>query len=1020
MHSFPPVARIVSGILAALLLASPPLAGAQTADEVRRESGLDGGLAVHVGVTDGKLEADLAGDGRWLVQGLTTDAAAADRARAAVREVRVAGVAGLASVARVRDFSRLPYADHLVNVLVVDADALGDVGLGEEEMRRVLVPERGVALVRRGGSWQKITKPMPEAFDTWPQYSHGPGWNAVSDETQAGPGRLLQWLAGRGTSLGKSRSSGFRMEGGRVFHHADDHNELIGRDAFNGVPLWRKEAQGGARETPMIATADRLYTVLDRGGAMVELSAATGEVLATLNPEAKQQQSKANEMPMWATLAGEVLVQTDEGRVYGLDAASGKVLWTFTSEAGQVVAFPVVATDLDQVMFAVGDKGVSLSRWPFTQGRAVVALDLRTGKERWRNEAVAGLGLGELCYQAGVLGFFEPKGIGTFNRGKGKSHFAGAIDAKTGETLWKHEYGDKFMGQVLLFRGENLYVAEAAGFQGFNAKTGEETDTWKNDSNPNCNRARATQKYWSFSAVTFLEADSGRWTRQWITRSVCAAGGWPAYGMMYFVPNGCVCFAQVRGYLALSPREMGQPVEDGLRLESAGDATPGGGAKATAADWPTWGGNGGRTFANAAELPDVLEPLWTATPGEPLAKAAAGSPVVADWTANEEGLEPLSQATVLGEVACVADPHRGRVTALSVADGEVLWTFDVGARVDTPPTLHEGRAIFGARDGYVYAVDLKTGRELWRFLAAPLDERMIAQGQVESQWPVVGSVLMHEGSVWACAGRHPEIDGGLVVWQLDPATGKPLWKHQEDKPGESLVWFEREQAMDRDIRGNANMRRRHNVQQAMLATGRGGLISLSGLAIDPQTRSVGRIEIALPYAFPDDRDNNNSRRYIARTTVGEGTLVRTFPSQFAHGPEGYWDKPAIDLASDVQADLIAVDADADDAYSVRGERYKVRTQGLARWAADGIEPVWQAPMPERVTPVALLKAGDRLLLCGWNYRDKQATLATYDAQTGRPLGSVRFDAQPVANGVCVAGGRVLVACRDGSVRAFGE
>ncbi len=43
------------------------------------------------------------------------------------------------------------------------------------------------------------------------------------------------------------------------------------------------------------------------------------------------------------------------------------------------------------------------------------------------------------------------------------------------------------------------------------------------------------------------------------------------------------------------------------------------------------------------------------------------------------------------------------------------------ARVEQLP-WHEGLVLFGSCDGFVYAVDGKTGRLAWRFLAAPEEE----------------------------------------------------------------------------------------------------------------------------------------------------------------------------------------------------------------------------------------------------------------------------------------------------------
>jgi len=51
---------------------------------------------------------------------------------------------------------------------------------------------------------------------------------------------------------------------------------------------------------------------------------------------------------------------------------------------------------------------------------------------------------------------------------------------------------------------------------------------------------------------------------------------------------------------------------------------------------------------------------------------------------------------------------------------------------------------------------------------------VVAYNQLESAWPVHGSVLVEDGSAWFVAGRSIFIDGGVYICRLDPATGKVL------------------------------------------------------------------------------------------------------------------------------------------------------------------------------------------------------------------------------------------------------
>lgn len=78
----------------------------------------------------------------------------------------------------------------------------------------------------------------------------------------------------------------------------------------------------------------------------------------------------------------------------------------------------------------------------------------------------------------------------------------------------------------------------------------------------------------------------------------------------------------------------------------------------------------------------------------------------------------------------------------------------------------------------MYCLRLSDGALIWRFHAAPARRLVVAHGNLESAWPLNGSVLIRDGKVYAVAGRSSFLDGGLVAYCLDALTGKVLDKHQ--------------------------------------------------------------------------------------------------------------------------------------------------------------------------------------------------------------------------------------------------
>jgi outer membrane protein assembly factor BamB len=141
---------------------------------------------------------------------------------------------------------------------------------------------------------------------------------------------------------------------------------------------------------------------------------------------------------------------------------------------------------------------------------------------------------------------------------------------------------------------------------------------------------------------------------------------------------------------------------------------------------------------------------------------------------------PLSAPTIANGLAYVARPDAHEVVAVDTASGRVRWRFTAEGRVDSPPAIHRGLCLFGSVSGHVYALRADTGELVWRMRAAPTDERIVVCGQVESPWPVPGAVLIMDGIAYFAAGRQPFADGGILLFAVDPLTGKRRWVSRLD------------------------------------------------------------------------------------------------------------------------------------------------------------------------------------------------------------------------------------------------
>ena len=230
----------------------------------------------------------------------------------------------------------------------------------------------------------------------------------------------------------------------------------------------------------------------------------------------------------------------------------------------------------------------------------------------------------------------------------------------------------------------------------------------------------------------------------------------PANGMLYAPPHPCACYLSTKlsYFNALSPasrltyKEAKQTADQRLQRGPAyGKATKK--ASATGDDWPQYRCDITRSGATLNAVNPKVKTLWQTPIG-----SVPGPLVVAE-----------------GKVF-VAAADRHTLYALDAAGGKKCWTYTTGGRIDSPPTCSEGLVVFGSTDGYVYCLTAAAGELVWRYRAAPQKRQMMAMGQLESPWPVHGSVLVRDGKAYCTAGRSRFLDGGILIFALDVKTGK--------------------------------------------------------------------------------------------------------------------------------------------------------------------------------------------------------------------------------------------------------
>jgi outer membrane protein assembly factor BamB len=371
--------------------AEQPLTSEQQATRILKDTGVAGGLIVHLGCGDGQLTAALHAGQGYLVQGLDRDMENVTKARA---QIQSQGLYGCVSVDRLVG-DGLPYIDNFANLVV--AEQLGNVPMAE--VLRILAPN-GVAYVKDGDSWTKTVKPRPGEIDEWTHFFYDATGNPVAHDTAVGPPRRYQWLGGPTWSRHHDHMasmSALVSAQGRIFYIMDEgsrasiqlpaHWYLIARDAFNGTILWKRQLpswnthqwplkSGPAQVTRrLVAVGDKVFVTLGLDAPLAILDAATGRTIRTCDGTANTE-----EIIVAPGIRVEGVPPSDRGQD-ARDTAGG-VAFLLVNEA------PSKWPRYRQEFSYVWDNTNHANKdWAWDgQKRHIVAVDVESGKVLWKRE----------------------------------------------------------------------------------------------------------------------------------------------------------------------------------------------------------------------------------------------------------------------------------------------------------------------------------------------------------------------------------------------------------------------------------------------------------------------------------------------------------------------------------------------------------------------------------------------------------------------------------------------------------
>jgi len=852
-----------------------------------------------------------------------------------------------------------------------------------------------------------------------------------------------------------------------------------GSEEFSGTPDSGEGVASVGRFTMpsnigkrLVAVDDTVYVTLGAAAPVTALDAATGDekrvypdtanadeilcddgrLIVSINPSDTTLRSsslRSTRKPANTAIGkGEVPPGAPGKHVCAVNAKTGRMLWKKGPFSG--IRAGQTQDPFGRLELAAGDGKVFV-----LTTEAIECLDAESGRSIWRTirpalpaGSVRRMGfsgmfeylLTVMVYRNGVvlLAQPEPNTHHTYHTMPGTLY---AFDANDGLQMWKHAYGgwghctppDVFVVGDVVWTHVNAKTEFGSVWgNGFKAKdpsivnyriqaldlrTGEirrelpTKEIFNVGHHHRCHRNKITERFLMSSrrGVEFVDLSTGQnYQNHWV-RSGCLLGYLPCNGLLYVTPHPCECYinAKLTGFNALAPKRksrireieaMKNDVES--RLEK-GPAFGQIGHHQTAIgnphEWPTYRHDAQRSGASESPVSTDLKVAWR----------------------TNIGTKPSGLVVASGKVF-VAGSDTHTVYVLNADNGKNIWCYTAGSRVDSPPTFHNGLAIFGSADGRVYCLRAADGALVWRFDAAPQQRLVTAFGQLESSWPVPGSVLVHEDKCWFAAGRSSYLDGGIRLYAIDPTTAKVLHSETIYNPDPETGRMSPETSAnlmsgllnDIPATDGANVFiRQMKVSSRLSGTGRvsssggrdGQHLYTTGGYLDPSWFNR---------TFWQVRQARTSGLMVLGKDVAYGVEVydsRSRETGFSPGAMAY------------RLRCIPLKA------TTRGTRNK---QAVGRRRRQGPKPLWEQRVRIRIT--AMVRTGDTIFVAGspdvidpkdphgaWEGR-KGGILAAFAAGDGKRLAEYKMLAPPVWDGMAAAGGRLFISTSDGCVVCMGK
>ena len=399
-------------------------------------------------------------------------------------------------------------------------------------------------------------------------------------------------------------------------------------------------------------------------------------------------------------------------------------------------------------------------------------------------------------------------------------------------------------------------------------------------------------------------------------------------------------------------------------------------SNAGADDWPMWRFDATRSAASTNALPDQFNLIWKRkfTPRQ----QAWDDPLNLDLMPYDRQFEPI----VMDGRLLMGFNDQNKLVAFDADTGAEIWTAYAEAPVRLPPAGWKDRVFFCSDDGFLYCIEVATGKLLWKFRGAPNAQHAIGNRRLISVWPARGGPVVRDDTVYFAASIWPMM--GTFIYALDADTGEVRWVN--------------------DSTGAQYIKQPHSAPSFAGVAPQGAMVATKEMLIVPGGRSV-------PATF--DRADGKFR-YFEINAGGKGTggsFVTANESHFFVHTRGKGTR-AFKLKDGIKTSFMPSEPVIHHGMIYSAEKSK-DDKALIRAYGSDQKVVWELPADGTKD---LILVGGRLVAAG---ADSISIIRLPKEDTPAKVDH-KIPMNESVERVIVADNKLFVVTLDGQVMAFGD